>query len=337
MTKDNMSMSVSTLLTLYPNSLTSSLDGQLILLEGFYSDNKGKLYSKFFYDEFIDQNKQNKITIQLTEDLKSKLKHSSYYNIQGYISKGQSLDNDSRLKVFFRATKILELKADIQKVTKVEYDIIRARFDREFPIIQDILLKKIEREEKPTLDIITGIQSTSHDDYMNQLYDIDYYNVRHHKCNLSSKTEIIEFLSSYNFADSDLLIILRGGGSGLEIFDEIELCKRAIGLPIPFITGIGHDEDKTLLQRVSDMGFSTPTAVGVFLQKIISSYKERLRLIAIKDLEMERFKKLVDSEKHLLETRIKTQKNYLRITWLVIALFIIIIGVFICNLIFKKS
>lgn len=71
------------------------------------------------------------------------------------------------------------------------------------------------------------------------------------------------------------------------------------------VFNMGHDEDKTLLQRVSDMGFSTPTAVGVFLQKIITSYKERMRLTANKDLEMERFKKLVASEKLLLDNQIK--------------------------------
>ena len=41
-------------------------------------------------------------------------------------------------------------------------------------------------------------------------------------------------------------------------------------------------------------------------KKIITSYKERMRLIANKDLEMERFEKLVASEKLLLDDQIKT-------------------------------
>ncbi len=188
----------------------------------------------------IDKDKKQKITTQITESQKSKLTSGNYYQYQGFITKAQSLDNDSRLKVFFRVTKILKHEEKVQIVSKVEYDIIRARFDREFPIIQDILLKKIEREDKPVLDVITGIQSTSHDDYINQLQDKEYYIMSHHKCNMSSKNGIIEFLNSYNFADSDLLIILRGGGSGLEVFNEIELRKRAIELHIPFITGISQ-------------------------------------------------------------------------------------------------
>tara|TARA_R110002050_G_scaffold261556_1_gene401744 strand:- start:287141 stop:288151 length:1011 start_codon:yes stop_codon:yes gene_type:complete len=327
MSGENNPISVTTILTLYANSLSSTLDGQMIVLGGFYSDNKGRLYGKYFYDEILDKDKKHKITTQFTESVKSKLAHGSYYQFQGYIQKAQSLGNDSRLKVFFRVTKILKHEEKVQIVSKVEYDIIRARFDREFPIIQDILLKKIEREQKPTLDIITGVQSTSHDDYSNQLHDKEYYNIRHHKCNLSSKDGILEFFNNYNFSDSDLLIIIRGGGSGLEVFNEIELCKRAIKLPIPFITGIGHDSDKMLLERISDKAFSTPTAVGGFLQKVVSSHKERLSLVSNKNLEMERFKKQVESEKLVLSNQISSYKKSLNIIYIVLTL-VSLIGIY---------
>ncbi|WP_308991616.1 hypothetical protein QLS71_006260 [Mariniflexile litorale] len=190
------------------------MDGQIIVVEGFYTDNNNKLYGQYYYDEILSKEKHHKITIQITQSLKSKLSSGNYYNFQGYVTRGQSLDNNSKLGVYFRVTKIFEHKEDVQIVSKVEYDIIRARFDREFPIIQDILLKKIELQQKPTLDIITGIQSTSHDDYISQLLDKDYFNIRHYKCNLSTSLEIIQFLESYDFKDSYLLVILRGGGSG---------------------------------------------------------------------------------------------------------------------------
>lgn len=315
MAKEINTISVTTLQSLYTNSLSSTLDGKVIVLEGFYSDNNGKLYGKHYYDEILSKDKQNRITTQITPTIKSKLEIGSYYNFQGFISRGQALDNNSKLNVYFRVTKILEYKEEVQLVSKVEYDIIRARFDREFPIIQDILLNKIEIKQKPTLDIITGIQSTSKDDYSNQLYDEDYYNIRHHKCNLSSKNGILEFLDTYNFNNSDLLIILRGGGSGLEVFDDVELCKKVIGLPIPFITGIGHYEDKTLLERVSDMGIATPTAVGVFLQKVVNSHKERLKLVD-----------KVEDEKMLLINQINSQKKSLTIFLFVIIVLIIAVG-----------
>jgi exodeoxyribonuclease VII large subunit len=324
MSKIDNIISVSTLLNLYANSLSSTLDGQIIIVEGFFSDNNNKLYGQYYYDEIISKEKQHKITIQITQSVKSILASGNYYNFQGYFSRGQSLDNNSKLNVYYRVTKILEHKEDVQIVSKVEYDIIRARFDREFPIIQDILLKKIELGQKPNIDIITGVQSTSHDDYSNQLSDKDYYDIHHHKCNLSSSSEIISFLGTHDFKDSDLLIILRGGGSGLEVFDEIELCKKAIELPIPFITGIGHDADKTLLEKVADRGFSTPTAVGGFLQSIVNTYKERIKVIKAKDDEITLIKKHSEEDKLLLSNQIKSQKRTINAVLIVLILFIII-------------
>jgi len=143
MSKANTTITVSTLLNLYANSLSSTMDGQLIVVEGFYSDNNNKLYGQYYYDEIISQEKQHRITIQITQSLKSKLASGSYYNFQGYISRGQSLDNNSKLNVYFRVTKILEHKEEIQIVSKVEYDVIQARFNRDFPLISDVLLDKI--------------------------------------------------------------------------------------------------------------------------------------------------------------------------------------------------
>ena len=57
------------------------------------------------------------------------------------------------------------------------------------------ILKKIELGKKPNLDVILGVQSTSGDDYSNQLLDKQYFNIRHHTCNLASPKEILEFLN----------------------------------------------------------------------------------------------------------------------------------------------
>lgn len=324
MSENNNTITVTTLLSLYANSLSSTLDGQIIDLEGFYFDNQGKLYGKYYYDEVVSKDKKNRITTQFTNAIKTQLVSGQYYKLQGFMTKSNALDNDSRLKVFFTTTKVLKLEKEVQLVTKVEYDIMRSRFDRDFPFIQDILLEKIEKDTKPKIDIIIGVQSTSEDDYSNQLVDRNYYNIRHHKCNLSSEIGVIEFLNTYDFKDSDLLVFLRGGGSGLEVFDHIELCKTAIELSIPFVTGIGHDADRTLLEKVSDRGFSTPTSVGVFLQKIVNIHKERLRVLSSKDLEMAKYKKQVENEKLILTNQITTQKNKLKIIWIVIIILIVL-------------
>ncbi len=331
MSEVKSTVSVATLQTLYANSLSSTLDGQLLLLEGFYFQKNGRLYGKYFYDEIVGKDKQHRITTQLTSAIRETIEVGKYYQFEGFLNKAQSISNDSKLNVLFTITKVVKHEKKVQLISKVEYDIIQARFERDFPLIDDILLSKIENGLTPSVDIITGVQSTSKDDYMSQLQDVNSYNIRHHKCNLSSKKDIVEFISSFDFRSTDLLIILRGGGSGLEVFNEIELCKKAIELPIPFITGIGHDADKTLLEKVADRGFSTPTAVGAFLQNVVNTHKNRIQILKSKDEDLERFKKQAENEKLLLSNQIHAQKKSLN----VIKTLVFVLILLVCFLAYK--
>lgn len=275
--KKTTNITVTTLQALYANSLSSTLDGQLLNLEGFYFEKNGKLYGKYYYDEIVSKDKRYRITAQLVSSLKKKVEVGKYYQFEGFISKAQSITNDSKLNIFFTVTKVIKHEQKVQLISKVEYDIFQARFERDIPLISDLLLEKIQAGEKPVLDVVTGVQSTSKEDYLSQLPDYLFYEIKHHKCNLSSKTELVAFLETHDFNNTDLLVILRGGGSGLEVFSEIDLCKKALELPVPFITGIGHDADKTLLEKIADRGFSTPTSVGAFLQKTINIHKDRVK------------------------------------------------------------
>lgn len=65
----------------------------------------------------------------------------------------------------------------------------------------------------------------------------------------------------------DCAVVLRGGGARLDLagFDALSLCKTAAALPLPLLTGIGHDTDETVLDLVAHASLKTPTAVADFL------------------------------------------------------------------------
>lgn len=67
--------------------------------------------------------------------------------------------------------------------------------------------------------------------------------------------------------DFDCAVLLRGGGARLDLaaFDHPELCRTAALMPLPLLTGIGHDVDQSLLDLVAHTALKTPTAVADFL------------------------------------------------------------------------
>ncbi|UQB43458.1 exodeoxyribonuclease VII large subunit [Thiomicrospira microaerophila] len=61
----------------------------------------------------------------------------------------------------------------------------------------------------------------------------------------------------------DALVIIRGGGAKLDLnpLNHYELAKAIALMPIPVLTGIGHERDNTILDEVAHTRFDTPSKV----------------------------------------------------------------------------
>lgn len=62
--------------------------------------------------------------------------------------------------------------------------------------------------------------------------------------------------------DFHALAIVRGGGQGLDIFNNIELVQTLIHLSTPLISAVGHPEEKPFISRIADKDASTPSLLG---------------------------------------------------------------------------
>lgn len=65
----------------------------------------------------------------------------------------------------------------------------------------------------------------------------------------------------------DVVVIIRGGGAVTDLggFDSYLLAANVAQFPLPVLTGIGHERDDTIIDRVAHTRFKTPTAVAAFL------------------------------------------------------------------------
>ena len=75
----------------------------------------------------------------------------------------------------------------------------------------------------------------------------------------------------------DVILLVRGGGarSDLAAFDT-ERVARAIGTsPIPVLTGLGHEVDRSVADEVAHLALKTPTACARELIDRVGSFRER--------------------------------------------------------------
>lgn len=121
------------------------------------------------------------------------------------------------------------------------------------------------------------------EDFINTLkasrypFDITFFNV-------SLQGEMMEtsFLKAFDLLDRigtdrfDLGIIIRGGGSNLDLFgyNNLKIATYIAKSPLKFIIGVGHDKDRSVLDEIAHRE-KTPTAIGDLLVNIVRNLEQQ--------------------------------------------------------------
>jgi exodeoxyribonuclease VII large subunit len=74
----------------------------------------------------------------------------------------------------------------------------------------------------------------------------------------------------------DVVVIVRGGGGkpDLHCFDSYEIGKAIALLPVPVLSGIGHERDITVVDEISNIRVKTPTAAADLLITRIKDFED---------------------------------------------------------------
>jgi exodeoxyribonuclease VII large subunit len=107
----------------------------------------------------------------------------------------------------------------------------------------------------------------------------------------------------------DVVVIIRGGGSKLDLssFDSYDLAYYVTQFPLPVITGIGHEQDDTILDLVAHTRCKTPTAAAEFLIDRVDEFYQALAALA--DETAEAARNLLSEQ----QERISVNMNWLRL------------------------
>lgn len=123
--------------------------------------------------------------------------------------------------------------------------------------------------------------------------------------------------------DFDAVIILRGGGSPLDLaaFDDYQLCEYIANFSLPVITAIGHERDFSVADHVANTSVKTPTAAAEFLihrleeqiTRVVDAGDRLHRLLKERRLSMsERFASYEPRFSHLLRSLEREEAERMR-------------------------
>lgn len=211
---------------------------------------------------------------KITNDIEN-LVDGDKVNVEGklsYYDKGGSLS--------FNINKLLNVegKGDLMK----QYEDIKSKYEnngyfnknnKPINIIKNIL-------------VLTSEKGAAYKDFK-QALDNGNYNDNNININLvdvivqgvDCPDNIIEYLTTNDVNDYDLIIITRGGGNFEDLFGfcQPELIECVYKLKAPVLSAIGHEIDSPLLDFVADIRMSTPSLAGQYIVDHNNNYKNEIK------------------------------------------------------------
>jgi len=114
-------------------------------------------------------------------------------------------------------------------------------------------------------------------DFLNELQNNRIYTsfqIKQFPCGVQGEKAIPEIVAALKEAacyNIDVIVLLRGGGSkmDLNVFNEYDIAKQICLSRIPVLTGIGHETDEVVADLVAKQSEITPTAVAKFIYNSI--------------------------------------------------------------------
>ena len=146
--------------------------------------------------------------------------------------------------------------------------------------LQELGLLKLNQQQRLPLvlqriAIISSKNAAGLQDFLNQMVSNPYHYHFHMQLFPAAmqgeqvEIEVRKQLKKIEAAKEsyDCIVLIRGGGAKLDLlaFDQYELCAAIAQFPLPVLTGIGHETDESILDKVAHTSLKTPTAVAEFI------------------------------------------------------------------------
>ena len=203
------------------------------------------------------------------------------------------------------SVQVFDIRATISTVIK-QFEIVKLKLLKE-GLIDDSLRKKLPKYPH-SIGVLTSVPSSALADILRtakerwpltKIYIIPIPV----QGNNENQLKLILRKLKKNKLQLNAIVIARGGGSreDLMLFDSEIIAREIATFPLPVITGIGHEDDLTVSDLVSDHRAATPTAAIVDL--LPSRDIEKTNFLQTKKRLKDYFKFFFQNKKNFLITK----------------------------------
>jgi hypothetical protein len=250
---------------------------QVIYLQGIYLKNpKHDQRWTSRYDILRDENTQTEITLQIPHKLCEDLKDGNLVTVGGVL--GRRVQNNSHIQLMLvvsRVEVVQEQAIDENEIKRME--LRRKKAATGFRNVDALLEQLLYTDQRPKIALLFAGTSITMTDFIQGGGDIAKaaFDFAEFRANFSRTAELASTIKGIDAQSYSAIAIVRGGGSGIEALDELDILEAVANLKTPFISAIGHPDEKLFIKELADREVSVPNDLGHYFKDMMETVNEK--------------------------------------------------------------
>ena len=252
-----------------------SVNAQVVYLRGVYLASGRQSYNGYFYDTLRDEDRQEEITMYVTQQQRENLKNGNLVNVGGVL--GRNVNNKGQIQIILNVSRIeivQEQAIDEDEIKRME--LRQKKSSVGFKNVDSVLEQLLFTDQRPRVALLFATSSITMSDFdagINAAKSaIDFMEYR---ANFSNANEFISTLQSLDRGNFDVIALVRGGGARIESLDDVSVLEQIVSMNTPTIGAIGHVEEKIFIKQLVDKCAPTPNGLGQYFSEMVENVSEK--------------------------------------------------------------
>ena len=253
------------------------VNSQIVYLRGIYLKNaKHDPRWSYRYDVLRDEDTQTEITLQMTQKQSDELKDGNLVTVGGVL--GRRVQNNSHIQLMLvvsRVEVVQEQAIDENEIKRME--LRRKKAATGFRNVDALLEQLLYTDQRPKIALLFAGTSITMTDFIQGGGDIAKaaFDFAEFRANFSRTAELANTIKGIDAQSYSAIAIVRGGGSGIEALDELDILEAVANLKTPFISAIGHPDEKLFIKELADREVSVPNDLGHYFKDMMETVNEK--------------------------------------------------------------
>ena len=284
---------------------TGQVNQRVVCLRGIYF--KGSYVNQYFHtatDRLVDEGTSDELSLSMPLNLREDLENGNVITVHGVLDR--SITNKGLIQIVLKVTeveKIKELAVSEEEIKRTK--LRRIKSEKGFKNVDSLLESLLYQDKRPKVALIYAESSITNEDFKKGVQAArTHIDFTEYSESFARTKAFCQKLKQLDAMDYDVIVIIRGGGAGLEALDEVELLETLVSMNTAWMYGAGHEGEKLFILNIADKAIAIPHALGTYFRDItdgVVQKRNNSRAALVKEVEGQYKKQLEESNKKNME------------------------------------